>query len=156
MERAVDDDGHTFAEFLADAQQIYRDARRRSGATRKPVIPAGRGFAPALRETLDDELPALPGEEPIAIEWRKLPDDVFFDIDRDTRTIALNRRYRTALNGGRRGTVDDAPMVKALMFFLLHEVFGKEYNGPRTKDNLQLWQSVLLSAARAEFDQAEA
>ncbi|MGW4635600.1 ATP-binding protein [Nocardia sp. NPDC004415] len=156
VEKAVDADGHTFAEFLAEAQQIYRDARRRAGATRKPVIPAGRGFADALRETIDDELPALPGEEPIAVEWRKLADDLFFDIDRDNRTIALNRRYRTALNGGRRGTVDDAPMLKALMYFLLHEVFGKEFNGPRTKDNLQLWQSVLLSAARAELDQADA
>ncbi|MGW5310059.1 ATP-binding protein [Nocardia thailandica] len=156
LEKAVDDRGRTFADYLTDAQHVYREARRRAGAVRKPVIPAGRGFAAPLRETLDEELPALPGEDPIAVEWRKLSDDVFFDIDRDTRTLALNRRYRTALNGGRRATPDDAPMVKALMYFLVQEVFGKEFNGPRTRDNLQLWQSVLLAAARAEFDQADA
>ncbi|MFC6012902.1 ATP-binding protein [Nocardia lasii] len=156
VEKAVDDQGRTFADYLADAQRIYREARQRAGAVRKPVIPPGRGFAATVRETVDEELPSVPGEEPINIEWRKLSDEVFFDIDRDTRTIALNRRYRSAILGGRRGSLDDAPMMKALMYFLLHEVFGKEYSGPRTKDNLVLWQSVLSAAARAEFDQVDA
>lgn len=38
------------------------------------------------------------------------------------------------------------------MYVLLHQVFEKEYSGSREKDNLQLWQSILVSAARAELD----
>ncbi|MFD6453264.1 ATP-binding protein, partial [Nocardia sp. NPDC060220] len=92
--------------------------------------------------------------DPIGIEWRQLPDDVFFDIDGEARMILLNKRFRSAMLGGRNGSLNDAPMLKALMFFLLHDVFGKERNGSRIKDNLALWQSVLISAARVERDQA--
>ncbi|WP_280305740.1 ATP-binding protein [Nocardia neocaledoniensis] len=154
LELATDDGGRSFADYINDAQTVYREARQRSGATRKAVIPPGRGFAPAVKETIHDELPQIPGEASIGIEWRQLPDDVFFDIDRDTRTIALNKRFRSAVLGGRNGSLNDAPLVKALMFFLLHEVFGKEHNGSRIKDNLALWQSVLIAAARVERDQA--
>ncbi len=38
------------------------------------------------------------------------------------------------------------------MYLLLHQIFEKEYSGKREKDNLQLWQSVLVSAARAELE----
>ncbi|MFD3506746.1 ATP-binding protein [Nocardia sp. NPDC058666] len=154
IETATDDSGRTFADYINDAQTVYREARQRSGSTRKAVIPPGRGFAPAVKDTILDELPQVPGEDPIGIEWRALPDDVFFDIDNEARMILLNKRFRSAMLGGRNGSLNDAPMLKALMFFLLHDVFGKERNGPRIKDNLALWQSVLISAARVERDQA--
>ena len=38
------------------------------------------------------------------------------------------------------------------MYILLHQVFEKEYSGSREKDNLQLWQAILVSAARAEIN----
>ena len=60
--------------------------------------------------------------------------------------------YKRQLLGGRRGTLNDAPLVKSLMYLMLHQLFEKEYSGPREKDNLQLWQAVLVSAARAELD----
>ncbi|WP_244467497.1 ATP-binding protein [Nocardia vulneris] len=155
VEDARDSDGRLFAEFVLDAQTVYREARKRSGTHRRPVIPPGVGFAPAVREAIEEELPLIPGEQPITIQWRKLAGDVFFEVDRDRRMIALNRRYRTAILGGRRGTLNDAPMLKSLLFFLLHEVFEKEFSGSRVKDNLQLWQSVLVAAARAEMDQID-
>lgn len=76
----------------------------------------------------------------------------FFEIDRENRTICLNRHYRSAILGGRRGGLNDAPTLKSLMYLLLHQVFEKEYSGSREKDNLQLWQSVLVSAARTELE----
>ncbi|MFI7666558.1 ATP-binding protein [Nocardia sp. NPDC049526] len=155
VERAKDASGRAFAEFIADAQLTYREARKRSGTQRKPVIPPGTGFAPAVKESIEEELPILPGEQPIAAQWRKLAGDVFFDIDRDTRTIALNRRYRAAILGGRGGTLNDAPLLKSLIYFLVHDIFETEFSGPRVRDNLQLWQSVLVSAARAELNQLD-
>lgn len=155
LEDAKDADGRLFTDYIAEAQLTYREARKRAGTTRKAVIPPGIGFAPAVRETIEEELPLIPGEQPIAIQWRKLAGDVFFDLDRDQRVISLNRRFRAAILGGRRGSLNDAPVLKSLLYLVLHQVFESEFSGPRVKDNLQLWQAILLSAARAEMTEPD-
>ncbi|MEU8619270.1 ATP-binding protein [Streptomyces sp. NPDC048623] len=152
LESAMDAGGRAFAQYVADADATYRAARKRTATTRKPVIAAGKGFESSVREAIEDELPLLPGEEPIAVLWQKIDNSVFFEIDRESRTIILNQHYRAAILGGRRGGLNDAPVLKSLMYLLLHQVFEKEYSGSREKDNLQLWQSVLISAARAELN----
>lgn len=152
VESAVDPTGHTFLDYLNDADTVYREARKRSGTSRRPAIPPGRGFHPAVRETIEEELPAIPLEDPISVRWQKLDNEVFFELDRKDRSMVLNQHYRAAILGGRRGGLNDAPVLKSLMYILLHQAFEKEYSGSREKDNLQLWQSVLVSAARAELD----
>ncbi|MFE9400281.1 ATP-binding protein [Streptomyces sp. NPDC006530] len=150
LEAATAEDGHTFLTYLADADSVYREARKRSGTTRKPVIPPGKGIAPSVREVIEEELPLIPFENPISVRWQLLDNEIFFEIDRENRTIAMNQRYRSAILGGRSGGLNDAPMLKALLYLLLHKVFESEYAGPREKDNLQLWQSILVAAARSE------
>ncbi|MFJ7259476.1 ATP-binding protein [Streptomyces globosus] len=152
LSKASDADGRLFTEYVAAAESVYREARRRSGTTRRAVIAPGKGFDPFVREAVEDELPVLPGEDPIAIRWQKIDNGNFFDIDRENRVITLNQHYRSALLGGRRGGLNDAPTVKSLMYLLLHQVFEREYSGSREKDNLQLWQSILVAAARAELE----
>ncbi|MER6673144.1 ATP-binding protein [Streptomyces sp. NPDC000983] len=152
LESAADSGGRTFLDYLTEADGVYRDARKRAGTTRKAVIPPGKGFDPTVRETIADELPTIPHEEPISVRWQKLDNSLFFDIDRGIRTITLNQHYRTAILGGRRGGLNDAPLLKSLLYILLNQVFEKEYSGSREKDNLLLWQSILVSAARAELD----
>lgn len=152
LESAKNTEGQLFTQYMTDADTTYREARKRSGAARKPVIAPGKGIDPSVRETIEDELPLIPGEEPISVLWRKLDKSVFFQVDREDRTIQLNQHYRAAILGGRQGRLNDAPVLKSLMYLLLHQVFEKEYSGRREKDNLQLWQSVLLSAARAESE----
>ncbi|WP_328970285.1 ATP-binding protein [Streptomyces sp. NBC_00239] len=152
LDEAADSAGVPFTRYIADAEAVHRDARKRAGTTRKPVIGPGKGFDPAVRETIEDELPLIPGEDPISVLWQKLDNSVFFEIDRESRTISLNHHYRTAILGGRRGGLNDAPTLKAMVYLLLHEVFEKEYSGSREKDNLQLWQSILVTAARTELE----
>ncbi|MFJ9941497.1 ATP-binding protein [Streptomyces erythrochromogenes] len=152
LEEARDVDGRRFLDYVADAESVYREARKRAGTTRKAVVGPGKGFDPVVREAIEDELPLLPGEEPIAIRWQSLDNSLFFDIDRENRTIALNHHYRSAILGGRRGGLNDAPTLKSLMYLLLHQVFEKEYSGSREKDNLHLWQSILVAAARTELE----
>lgn len=152
LETAHDSEGRTFTQYVADADTTYREARKRSATTRKPVIGPGKGIDPVVRETIEDELSLIPGEDPISVRWQPLENGIFFDLDRENRTIALNKLYRPAILGGRRGGLNDAPVLKSLMYLLLHQIFEKEYSGPREKDNLQLWQSVLVSAARVELD----
>jgi hypothetical protein len=144
----------TFVRFLEEAEAAYRDARKRTELKRRPVIGPGKGFVPEVKEAIEEELPLLPGEKPITIRWRHLDDGDFFDIDRDDRSIILNREYREVLLGDRRGGLNDTPLLKSLMYLLLHQVFEKEYSGSREKDNLQMWKTVLRSAAEAEIDHA--
>jgi hypothetical protein len=151
LEDASDGQGTTFLDYLTAADTAYREARKRSGTARRPVIGPGRGLPPEVRQTIEEELPLIPYEEPIEIRWRKIDTDLFFELDRENRTIQLNQHYRTAILGGRRGGLNDVPILKSLLYLLLHEVFEKEYSGSREKDNLQLWQSILISAARAEL-----
>ncbi|MCM2575863.1 ATP-binding protein [Streptomyces meridianus] len=152
LEKANDTTGRPFTDYLTAADTVYRDARKRSGTTRKPVIGPGKGIAPEVRQVIEEELPLIPLENPITVRWQKLDTDVFFELDREERTIVLNQHYRAAILGGRRGGFNDAPMLKTLMYLLLHKVFESDYAGPREKDNLQLWQSILVAAARSELD----
>ncbi|WP_433565437.1 ATP-binding protein [Nocardia sp. CA-151230] len=152
LENTTDDTGRTFAGYLTAADNTYREARRRTGVERKPVIPAGKGLDPTVREVLSEELPTLPGEDPISIRWDVVEGDTFFELDREGRRILLNQRYRPAVLGGRRGGVNDAPMIKSMLYLMVNEVFQRERIGPRDRDKLQLWQSVLVVAARAEMD----
>lgn len=152
LEQAVDLEGRIFDQYLADADATYRTARKRSGTTRSEVIAPGKGIAPEVRHTIEEELPSVPYEEPISVIWKRLPQDVFFDLDREEHLIILNQHYRTAILGGRRGGINDAPMIKSLMYLLLHKIFEYERAGAKQKDNLQLWQSILIAAARSELD----
>lgn len=155
LESATDGDGRTFLDYLASADLTYRDARKRAGTSRKPVVPPGEGFAAGVRETIEEELPITSHEEAVSVRWQRLDNDLFFDVDRRDRAIVLNEHYRSAVLGSRGRGPDDAPLVKSMLYLLLHQVFEKEYSGSREKDNLQLWQSILVSAARSELERED-
>ncbi|WP_318203326.1 ATP-binding protein [Streptomyces sp. SCL15-4] len=151
LDNAKDDQGRTFAGYLGDAERVYREARKRAGVARKAAVPPGRGMDPQVRQVIEEELPLLP-ETPLQFRWQKLPNDRFFEIDQEAQVLLLNQHYRAALLGGRSGTLNDAPVVKALMYLLMQDAFQRERLGSRLKDNIELWQSVLVAAARTELD----
>lgn len=152
LDDAKDEQGRTFAQYLSAAERVYREARKRAGVARKPVVPPGRGIDPQVRQVIEEELPVLAGEDALQFRWQKLPNDRFFEIDQDGHVLLLNQHYRAALLGGRSGSLNDAPMVKSLMYLLMQDAFQRERMGSRLKDNIELWQSVLVAAARAELD----
>jgi hypothetical protein len=141
--------GDSFADYIEVARGTLKDANRRR-RERAPMLPLGSGFDPKLRRAFKAEVPTKDGEEPVDIRWERLPDDQFFEADRESRTLKLNKRYRTALLGDRRGGLNDLPVVKALMFLLVENIFAGQNLGPRDKDNLEVWQTILAAAARAE------
>ncbi|WP_436775775.1 ATP-binding protein [Yinghuangia sp. YIM S09857] len=152
IEAAEDAQQRAFAEFLADAETTYREARKRRGPERKSVIPPGKGFDPDLRKAIDAELPFLDGEEPISMRWRRFDSDAFFDLDREDHVVYLNQKYRPALLAGRSAGLNDLPVLKSLLYLLLHKVFESEMQGSREKDNLALWQAILVAAAQSEAE----
>ena len=148
--KATAEDGKTFWIFLDDAREVYKRSRKRN-AKRPKMITPGKGIHPALRHALDDELEYLPDEDPFDIRWKPIPGETFLEVDRERRTLWLNKRYRSLFTGDSYGSLNDAPLLKGLLYLLVQEVFKGSYLGPRDKDSIDLWQQVLTAAARAEF-----
>jgi hypothetical protein len=147
----TDSEGTTFAGYLQSADEAYTHSRRRN-RTRRKVVPPGRGFAPAVRRKIGDELESLPGEEHIDVVWESLSDERFFDVDLDQRRVVLNRRYRWALVGEAAGSLNDSPLVKTLLYLLIEQVFAGAYLGPKDKDDIALFQAILTAAAELEVE----
>ncbi|MFL6140374.1 MAG: ATP-binding protein [Labedaea sp.] len=142
-------DGTTLNSYLDIAEQVYRDSRTRT-AKRTPMIHPGSGLPPRVRSTIEREVPGLRSEDPIDIRWDTFSDDSFFRIDRETHTLWLNKRYRTMLLGGKHGGLNDLPLLKSVLYLLVANVFEGNHLGPRDKDNIDLWQTILTAAVQAE------
>jgi hypothetical protein len=145
--QAVAEDGTTFDDYLVDAEGVFASANRRS-RSRKPAIAPDKGFAPQLRRIISAELPLISGDA-LRLQWRKMRDDEFLDVDFNDRTLWLNSRYRH-LFAPERGSLNDAPVLKALLYLLTHHVFEGRHLGIRDKDDIELWKSVLGAAAETE------
>jgi len=142
-------DGTTFDLFLADAEDTYKTANKKV-MRRHPVITPDRGFAPAVRKQIEAEL-GLMKSDTLEIRWTRMAEGQFFDIDIDfgNSTLLLNQRYRY-LFAPSGGSLNDAPVIKALMFFLTHHIFEGTNLGPKDKDNIALWRAILGAAVEAE------
>jgi len=138
-----------FSDYLQAAERVYRTAQHRT-RQRSAVLPPGKGIDRGVRQAIADELPFLADGEPLDIRWTRLHDDRLFEVDRLGRTLWLNARYRQAVLGGRRGSLNDAPLLKTLLYFLLEDVFRGTNYGSRDKDNVELWQAVLTAAVKAQ------
>jgi len=148
-ETAVSADGTTIHSYLEIAQEVYRSSQSRP-LTRVPMIHPGSGLPSRVKAAIGDEIPAIRGEELIEIRWGVIEDDTFFDVDLGNRILWLNKDYRKVLLGGKRGGLNDAPLLKSMLYLLAGRVFEGEYLGRRERDNLEIWQAVLTAAAQAE------
>lgn len=140
-------DGTSFDQFLKDAEATYGEANKRV-MKRHPVIAPDRGFAPAVRKQIEAEL-GLKMADTLGIRWTRMADGQFFDIDFGNSELLLNQRYRH-LFAPERGSLNDAPVVKTLMFLLTHQIFEGTNLGPKDKDNIVLWRAILGAAVEAE------
>lgn len=149
--RASAEDGTTFQGYIETAQQAFKQSNQRSRA-RAQIIPLGRGVPPQVRRTVERELNSLPGYDDVDLRWKDLGSDLFFDIDRDANTIWLNIRYRQLVTGDGHASFNDAALVKTMLFLLVEILFHGSYWGPKDKDNLELWQTLLTAAVKAELE----
>ncbi|MBW6440023.1 ATP-binding protein [Actinoplanes hulinensis] len=144
------DDGTTISDYLKAAESTWGISTQRATAQRHPVIPPGKGLHPKIVREIVEELPQV-NSSPLNLLWARFDNDNFFEIDRDAMTLRLNNRYRAAVLGGRRGGLNDAPLLKSVLFLLIENVFQGVHLGARDKDNIELWQEILTTAARAEL-----
>jgi hypothetical protein len=110
----------------------------------------GSGFSPKIKSALAEEYDFLPGRDALQIRWVNIEGDTFLEFDKDESLIQLNKRYRRLIVGDGHGGLNDAPLVKALIYLLGESVMRGEVLGSRDKDNISIWQAILTTAALAE------
>jgi hypothetical protein len=147
INKAEASDGTTFLAFLKQAEDVYTRANKRR-RQRKPAIRPAKGIAPAVRKRIGTELPFIEGDA-VDVKWMRMSTDDFLDVDLPTKTLWLNSRYR-GLFAPEGGSLNDAPVMKAVLYLLTHHVFEGQHLGARDKDEIALWKSVLSAAAAAE------
>lgn len=138
----------TFESYLSDAESAYKAAQRRS-RKRRPAIKPDKGFAPKLRHVIGSEFDFIQGKDPIEIRWKRLPDGEFLDIDFVSNTVWLNNRYRLMFVP-QRGGMNDAPVLKALLYLLTRNIFEGQHLGSRDRDNILMWRTILGAAVLEE------
>lgn len=144
------DDGTTFSTYLDTARQALKQANQRT-RTRTPIVPVGRGLPPRVRQVVERELDSVPGHDEVDIRWREMSGDGFFEVDRASNTLWLNSHYRGAVVGDRNAGLNDAPLVKTMLFVLVEPLFHGSWWGTKDKDNLEVWQALLTAAAKEEL-----
>lgn len=148
--RAKAADGTDLAGYLAASESVLKSANART-TKRRPMLAPGQGLGPRVRRAIEREVQTIGGEESIRIRWRNDSSADFVYIDRHAQTIWLNSRYRSAILKGTRGGVNDAPLLKALLYLLYEDIFQGASFGPRDKDNVNLWREILNAAAFEEL-----
>lgn len=149
IERATAKDGTRFRDYLDAASETFKTSNRRV-RRRTPILPPGQGLHPWVKSAIEREAPVLEGEEPLRIRWKRMPGDDFVELDRLARTLWLNKRYRPAVLHGDGGGVNDAPLLKSLLFLLYEDLFRGQAMGTKDKENQHFWNEVLTTAAQAE------
>jgi hypothetical protein len=145
---ATAEGGVTFNEYLNVARSTAKESNQRT-RKRAAIVPLGRGVPPRVRRTVQQELIEIPGYDEIDVRWCDFHDDVLFDVDRQDHTIWLNQKYRRAITSGP-GRFNDAPLVKTMLFLLVESMFHGAWLGPKERDNLDLWQTLLTAAAKEQ------
>lgn len=151
IEQSTAADGTTWRKYLEDATETFKESNKRV-RRRTPILPPGQGLHPRVKKAIERGNPVLEGEEPVRIKWTRFLTDDFFEVDRQTRTLWLNNQYRSAVLHGDAGGVNDAPLLKTLLFLVFEDLFRGQAMGAKDKENQMFWNEVLTAAAQAERD----
>ena len=133
--------------YVERSMEVYRT---RGEAKLKPIIPPAAGLRADVRRAIRHYFPVLPREQGVKLVWRRLPPDRFFDLERDNRILVLNSRYRRAVLGNRRASTADAPLVKALLYLLVNDMFHTQRESTLERSKLEGYQAILVAAVRGE------
>lgn len=150
--RGVNDRKLTFAQVLEDATSASREANKHS-VNADPVVPPGRGIAPGVKSAISQE-GKVEQKEPLGIRWGSTPDGRFVYLDKKKSEIVLHKRFREAVNPTR-GRLNDAPVIKSLLYLLFNEYFRKDRVGSKITANAEFYLGVLNEAAEIEVRDRE-
>ena len=130
-------------QVFTDAGEVLRASNRKNPAA-DPLVEAGSGIAPSIKEIIENEA-ALSPNKPMNIVWGKVPNGDFLRIDRDRDRLVLNEEDRELFNPGR-GRLNDAPVLKSLLYLLFNKAIGAGRYTAKIEANVELWTSILNAA----------
>jgi hypothetical protein len=139
-------DGSSFKKFLNDSQTVYRKQQKKDGGTFKHM--PGAGVPKGLRDTSKRILWQKGSNplSPVEFKWRKLDPDVFVELDQESQTIVLNNVYRSKVLKGQTASAIDAPLIKLLLMFLLHDHLDRKASSEKYRDWIQKINLSLVAA----------
>ncbi|MHB8430067.1 MAG: ATP-binding protein [Acidimicrobiales bacterium] len=138
-----------FADYLADAEQAYRDQKPEK-MTRHGLVPTtgitkelALRFERILGEAQDDE-------DEVRFVWSRLGSSELVDVEASTNTIYLNSDFREAVLQGTRASSGDAPLVKTLLMLLFQEDLARRNRMASFAARLAVINELLIEAVRAQ------
>ncbi len=141
--------GVDFKKYLSIADDTYRT--RTITSAELPLIPS-QGLPAELRDFLRDELriKATAKYRDLKIQWADLDEEAFFEIDRDSGHLYMNRMYRKQLMHGLAGSSADIPVLKCLLFFALEDALRSERMGSKIRERIEQINRILVEAVKFE------
>lgn len=134
--------------FLRRAEEVYR---KKTEADEEFIPVPGRGFGSAVRNKGGAYLAARTApRHPINVIWDILDEGCFFAIDREAGNIVLNALYRKDVLSGQPASLNDAPVVKILLFLLLRDDLLRERESKRFMARLDEINELLMLAVQEE------
>jgi hypothetical protein len=149
IQKAKTSSGVDFKKYLSIADETYRT--RTMTKAELPLIPS-LGLPSELTEFLHRELriKATAKHRDLKITWKDLDMQSFFEINRDSGHLYLNRAYRKLLLHGLPGSSADIPVVKCLLFLALEDALYSERLGSKIRERIDQMNRILVQAVRYE------
>lgn len=146
MSRAKSSDGDTLADYRSVAQKVYRKDERFADAL--PLVPDG-GIPRSLARDVKDLITGGKGRvRRVNFKWDNFKDGDLFRLDRQNKTIIINRAYRDDILAGRSASASDMPLFKLLLFLLTENDIDNSRVTRKQKERLDLINKILVDAAR--------
>lgn len=138
-----------FKKYLSIADETYRT--RTATNAELPLIPS-QGLPSELSKFLHDELriKRTTKHRDLKIVWKYLDNSQFFELDRDSGHLYLNRAFRKHLNHGLSGSSADLPVLKCLLFLVLEVALSSERMGPKIRKQVEQVNRILVKAVKYE------
>jgi hypothetical protein len=149
IEKGKTNKGVTFREYLKIADQTVR--RRQLRQNEMPVVP-GNGVPASISGIFWDvfKKAKISRSREISFVWTDFVTDDVFDIAQSEETVYLNRKYRSQLLRGERGSGADLPLLKTLLFFCFDDLLQMEKCSSKQRGRLDLINAALREAIKLE------
>lgn len=149
IRKAKASSGVDFKKYLSAADEAYR--KRKITNAELPLIPS-LGLPAKLTDFLHKELriKATNKHRDLKIKWKPMKNSKFFQIDRDSEHLFLNRAFRRRLLHGLPGSTSDLPVLKCLLFLVLEGALSSERTGPKIRERVDLLNRILIQAVKYE------
>lgn len=137
-------------DWIQEAVDAYRSSDQRA-KREAPMLP-GAGIPARLRRFArrQGDLSDVSPTREVTFSWEDMEEDRFFEIDRETGRILLNRRLRSEILMGARASGADAPVVKTLLFLLLKGELDHQRSSAARRKQLDEANALLREALRLQ------